>query len=85
MTSRDFLCESCGGDLSKGDKAFTDIFAPFIVFLNQAGLLRSLDRDNVDKKVLPGSILEITNFHQRQFIRLGIRKGKLLLANLFTE
>ena len=40
LTSRDFLCESCGGGLSKGDKAFTDIFAPFIVFLNQARLLR---------------------------------------------
>lgn len=85
LTSRDFLCESCGGGLSKGDKVFTDIFAPFIVFLNQAGLLRSLDRDNVDKRYCLEVYLKITNFHQRQFIRLGIRKGKLLLANLFTE
>lgn len=76
LTSRNFLCESCGGGLSKGDKAFTDIFAPFIVFLNQAGLLRSLDRDNVDKKVLPGRIFENNELSSTPIHKIRYQKGK---------
>lgn len=76
LTSRDFLCESCGGGLSKGDKAFTDIFAPFIVFLNQAGLLRSLDRDNVNKKVLLGRIFENNELSSTPIHKIRYQKGK---------
>lgn len=76
LTSRDFLCESCGGSLSKGDKAFTDIFAPFIVLLNQAGLLRSLDRDNVDKKVLTGGIFENNELSSKPIHEIRYQKGK---------
>lgn len=76
LTSRDFLCASCGGSLSKGDKAFTDIFAPFIVFLNQAGLLRSLDRDNVDKKVLTGGIFENNELSSEPIHEIKYQKGK---------
>lgn len=76
LTSRDFLCESCGGSLSKGDKAFTDIFAPFIVFLSQAGLLRSLDRDNVDKKVLTGGIFTNNELSSEPVQKIKYQKGK---------
>ena len=76
LTSRDFLCESCGGSLSKGDKAFTDIFAPFIVFLNQAGQLRSLDRDNVEKKVLTGGIFENNKLSSKPIHEIRYQKGK---------
>lgn len=76
LTSRDFLCESCGGSLSKGDKAFTDIFAPFIVFLNQAGLLRALDRNNVDKKVLTGGIFENNKLSTATIHEMRYQKGK---------
>lgn len=76
LTSRDFLCESCGGSLSKGDKAFTDIFAPFIVFLNQAGLLRALDRNNVDKKILTGGIFENNELSSDPVQKIKYQKGK---------
>ena len=76
LTSRDFLCESCGGSLSKGDKAFTDIFAPFIVFLNQAGLLRALDRNNVDKKILTGGIFENNELSSEPVQKIKYQKGK---------
>lgn len=76
LTSRIFLCESCGGSLSKGDKTFTDIFAPFIVLLSQAGLLRSLDRDNVDKKVLTGGIFENNELSSEPIHEIKYQKGK---------
>lgn len=78
LTSRDFLCESCGGAFSKGDSEFAKIMSPFIVLLNQAGLLRPLDRDNVDKKSLYGSIFENNALFSEPIMDIRYAGGKAI-------
>lgn len=78
LTSRDFLCESCGGAFSKGDSEFAKIMSPFIVLLNQAGLLRPLDRDNVDKISLYGSIFENNALFSEPIMDIRYAEGKAI-------
>lgn len=57
LTDRHILCKDCGGSLSKdSDSGFTDIFAPFIVQMQEAGILKPLDRNNNSKRPLGGFI-----------------------------
>lgn len=59
LTDRHILCKECGGSLSKSnDVGFTDIFAPFIVHMQEAGILRPLDRNDKIKRSLGGFIFE---------------------------
>ena len=58
LTSNKILCEECGGNLSIKDKNFADIFSPFIVLLQQAGILRPLDRKNNNNRSVDGEVFE---------------------------
>lgn len=80
LTSREFLCESCGGAFSRGDSEFAKIMSPFIVLLNQAGLLRPLDRDNVEKKSLYGSIFKNNTLSSEPIMDIRYAEGKAILS-----
>lgn len=57
LTDRHILCKDCGLGLSKdSDVGFTNIFAPFIVQMQEAGILRPLDRNDKSKRLLGGFI-----------------------------
>lgn len=50
------LCERCGNDYSKDDSNFSDIFASFLVLLNNGNKLHVLDRGKIEGKAIYGAL-----------------------------
>lgn len=85
LISHNILCEKCGGDYSKDDAAFTEIFQSFLLLLNQSGKLRKLDCDNLDHLKVNGEIFTSKDLKSDPLYEILFQNGKATPRSYFYQ